>query len=433
MLEEEDKTKQLPEKKLPERNTSLVKAIFNLSKSAIGLGAIFLPGNLQRMGLIGGILMITVGAITSAISLHLLGEMSHYYVKGDYFELGLIAFGDRMAVITTVNLILFQIGGMIAYCKFAGSYFSSALGLFLKASGNVPWWRSYQFLSIIIGTFFLVPLSLLKDMSKLGYSSIAGMMCIFYITLLTVIDYLASGKVPGAEYTLMRIGSDFLNTFSSIMFAFVNQFTLVALIPVLTNPSKIRRSGLVFSSSSIVTVVYLLIGICGYLHFGNGVARDILSAPASPSMFYAVARLSVSIVIICSYPLQVDPTRTAADHLVGKLFSKTRFNQTYQTATWRRHISWTFILVYIPLIFAITAANYVEPALEIFSSACGAFLIFVLPAAFFLKLGKRDKIMPMSMFEKSLAFFNFGFGVIVSVGGTIGAVIDIVRKIKSKS
>jgi amino acid permease len=431
MSSEEVKIEQKPEKKLPLRNTSLTKAVFNLSKSAIGLGAIFLPGNLQRMGLIGGIFMITVGAITSAISLHLLGEMSHYYLIGDFFELGMAAFGDNMAVFVSVVLVLFQVGGLIAYCKFAGSYLSSALGLFLKASGSIPWWRSYRFLSIIIGSFFMFPLSLLKDMSKLGYISIAGMLCIFYITVLTVIDYFVEGKVPNTDYTMIRVGSDFLNAFSSIMFAFVNQFTLLALIPVLINPRNLRRSSLISSSSSIVTLVYLLIGICGYLHFGNNVASDILSAPESPSMFYAVARMLVSVVLICSYPLLLDPPRTAADHLTAKIFARTRFHQAFQAAKWRRHITWTFIIVFIPLLFAITAADYVEPVLEIFSSACGALLVFVLPSAYFIKLGRKEKVMPSRLPERILAYFNFIFGVIICIGGTIGAIIDVVRKIKS--
>lgn len=269
-------------------------------------------------------------------------------------------------------------------------------------------------------------------MSKLGYTSIAGMICIFYITLLTVIDYLVEGRIPNATYTLFRFKSDFLSSFSSIMFAFVNQFTLVALIPVLINPSKNRRSALISSSSSIVTIVYLLIGICGYLHFGNDVPRDILSAPRKPSVFYAIARMSVGVVLICSYPLQLDPTRAAADHLLSRILSKTRFIEAYKKANMKRHVIWTFALIFIPMLFAIVAADYTELVLELFSSACGALLVFVLPSVYFLKLAKKEKIMMVVFREKMLAYFNLIFGIIVCIGGTIGAFIDVYRKIFNK-
>ena len=428
------KTVDEPPTQKPEhiRNTSLLKATFNLTKSAIGLGAVFLPGNLQRMGLLGGISMILMGAFTSAISLHLLSQMSHYLGVADYFELGMHAYGPRMAMVDTIALILFQIGGLIAYCKFAGSYFSSAIQLFLNtATETVPWWRSYQFLSIILGCCFIFPLSLMKDMSKLGYTSIAGMTCIFYIAGLTVVDFIIEGRVPGADYTLLRIKSDFLSAFSSILFAFVNQFTLVSLIPVLLNPSRLRRASLISSSASIVTTVYLCMGISGYLHFGDQVARDILSAPTKPSIAYGIARLLVSVVLVCSYPLQLDPTRSALDHLFGQFLSSAKRDVYFRTF-YRRHVIWTLLLVLVPLLIAVTAADYAEPILEVFSSACGALLVFVLPAAYFLKLSAKGTKMPVRFTEKILAYFILIFGAVVCVGGTIGAIIDIVRRLRGQ-
>jgi amino acid permease len=466
------------------RNTNLLKAVFNLTKSAIGLGALFLPGNVRRMGLVGGALMIAVGALTSGASLHLLSRLAHHYNVGDYFELGMAAFGPRMALLDTVMLVVFQLGGLIAYTKFAGSYLSSGIQLFIvlrdpeAATPSIPWWRGYQFLSVVLSAVLIFPLSLLGDLSILGYTSLAGMLCILYNAVLTVVDFAmaaAKGQLDRSLYTMFRFRSDFLSSFASIMFAFVNQFTVVALMPVLKRPTTARRATLVGSSSSIVTAVYMAMGLCGYLHFGDLVPEDILSA--SVSTWYAVGRLLVSVILIVSYPLQLAPTRSACDHLflqcLGGKEGKVR--SWLRTRNLFRHAMWTVLLVALPCVIAVSAVQYVQPLLELTSSACGATLVYILPAVYFLQLthslrflsrlkkprknendqgdkedeekeregeGSQHQLLikerkqlehPNSVSplkakraETIAAYILLVFGVVVCIGGTVGAFIVII-------
>jgi amino acid permease len=422
------------------RNTSAVKAVFNLTKSAIGLGALFLPGNLKRMGLVGGTLMILLASLTCTLSLHFLARTTaHHPHTGDYFGIGARVSGGGHAAVVAAALVLFQIGGLIAYAAFAGQYTTGGIRLLFGVGGG-RWWLSPQLMSIVLATVFIFPLSCMRDMSRIANASILGMVCVFYIFGLTVLDFLvhlARGGAIAADITLFRVRSDFLNALSSIVFAYVNHFTLVSLIPVLVKPSPARRTAVIASSSLLVTMVYLGTGLCGYLHFGDQVAGDILSS--GRGVAYGIGQLAMGLVLIASYPLQCDPTRTASDKLLLQAIKSPLLQNSPQT----RHYAWTAFYVLVPTLIAVTLRPYVMPILEVFSSACGSLLVFILPPFYFLQTVKRSSggggdgtvkdthSMRMHTWEWIFAYCNIVFGVVVLFGGTIGAVIDMVRQFRS--
>ena len=431
-------------------NTSLMRAVFNLTKSAIGLGALFLPGNMKRMGLVGGVLMLVLGAVTCSLSLHFLARTSHKHNVSDFFKMAHRVAGGRHASGVALALVLFQFGGLIAYASFVGQYMAGFLSIVVKNRSNNTgggFFTSPGFLSCVLCAVFIFPLSCMHDMRKIANASIAGMICVFYIFTLTVVDFLVDlgrGRTAGSEsITLFRLKSDFLNTFSNMVFAYVNHFTLVSLVPALKNRSWPRRAALIWSSSGIVTAVYVGMGVAGYLHFGNSVTPDILSAPAKPGIAYALGRLAMSLVLIASYPLQCDPTRTASDQLLLEFVNP---NSWVSRNPRVRHYAWTLFFVFGPCLIAVTLRAYVMPILEVFSSACGSLLVFILPPYYFLKLvgggfrwtemsskpvSSGDTFNKVHGYERVLAYFNICFGVVVLIGGTVGAVMDMIKKFSS--
>src|SRR5262245_1988957 len=76
------------------RNVSLLAAIFNLTKSAVGVGTLFLHSKLVSLGFRAGLAAILVAATMSTLSLHLLSRMAHNCSTGDYFVLGRLALGQ---------------------------------------------------------------------------------------------------------------------------------------------------------------------------------------------------------------------------------------------------------------------------------------------------------------------------------------------------
>lgn len=63
-------------------------------------------------------------------------------------------------------------------------------------------------------------------------------------------------------------------------------------------------------------MIYEILGILGYLTFGSNVSSNLISDYHN-SMFIAICRLAISILVLFSYPLQVHPCRASLD----KVFS----------------------------------------------------------------------------------------------------------------
>lgn len=76
-------------------------------------------------------------------------------------------------------------------------------------------------------------------------------------------------------------------------------------LPVQSTLYVLAQAGL-FSLAIADTMRFLqLIGILGYLSFGDNVGTNIITMYPSTSLFVCIGRLSIVILTLCSYPLQV--------------------------------------------------------------------------------------------------------------------------------
>ena len=79
-----------------------------------------------------------------------------------------------------------------------------------------------------------------------------------------------------------------------------------------------RVNTAILSSIGTGGLVYLIVGVLGYLSFGGNVGDNIIAMYPSTSLFVCFGRVSIIVLTIFSYPLQVHPCRASLD----KVFSK---------------------------------------------------------------------------------------------------------------
>lgn len=70
------------------------------------------------------------------------------------------------------------------------------------------------------------------------------------------------------------------------------------------------------SSIGGAAAVYVSVAVLGYLEFGNKLGDNIIAMYPSSSIFVAVGRLSIVLLTIFSYPLQIHPCRAAVDKVI---------------------------------------------------------------------------------------------------------------------
>lgn len=395
-------TQERPSEKL--RNTSMVRACFNLTKSAVGIGTLSLPSTIKKLGWALGLPMIVIASLLCTVSHHFLARLAANTDIADFYGLGKLAYGSVGEMTAVAATLLYLFGALLAYCRYAGDYIASAVGYLFSLDAN-NWLVYPPYMTILVSAVFIFPLACLKDLSKLANASILGMMCIGYITVLTIVDYFVHTPEPAPTIVPAKFSFEIFECFSVFLFAFLNHFTTVALVPVLIRPTPARRHQLIVTSQIATTTIYLLVAAFGYLHFGDGVTRDILAA-RKVNLPYALGKLAIGITIIVSYPLLLDPVRSATDHLITR---------GVKTPSAVRHYALTVGFVASSAVIAATFAKKIDGILDVFSSLAGSLLVFVFPALYFLRMSYKY---PVSGLERGLAYFIVVFGAILCVFGT---------------
>lgn len=408
---------------VPVRTTTLSAAIFNLTKSSVGAGTVFLPDIFYTLGLPIATTLLVSGAVFCSISLYFLGRMAHHCETGDYFKLGRLALGRHGETAVSVSLLLFLIGGLIAYANLTGSYIAAAIGTMrgvdpketLLSSGNI---------TLAAALLFIFPLSCLRDMSMLAKTSILGMISMLYIAGLLAYDAMTHGTSIGIASEVERGTAEIKMTafefaftlcgyVGKLIFAFVNHFTIVSLVPVMKDPSAKSRKMLITASTVGATVIYLMASLGGFYRFGSSAvntdALSVFKAGQAIPLPYTIAQLALGFVLICSFPLLCDPARSCLDSLV--------FGSSSSVSAISRHYLETGLIVAVPTAIAFFLQDQADQFLSLFAGFCGSLLVFSFPGVFFLILSRRFKY-SISSTERSLAYFCVVLGGILAILST---------------
>lgn len=404
--------------KVPLRNTSMTSGIFNLCKSAIGVGILSLPYSMRNAGLILGLVLLAFGSATTTCTLYFLGRIAAHTDLGDYFDVGREAFGSVGEITGLIATALYLFGALIGYASYTSTYLQKFLSFVFSVEADSTWYTNSKLIISICG-MAIFPLACLRDLSKLAKASIVGMICMTFVCGLTVIDYIISSPATKPQYTMINLSPDALKAFSNIIFAFCNHFTLLAIVPRFVDPTPKRRLSMIGISSGIVVMFYFLVSLFGYLNFGDDVVSNILLAKEVTS--YAIAQLLVACVIIVSFPLLCDPTKSCVFMLLNKTIGPAPGEGQI------RNISVTAALVGGSTVVAMFAAKAVLPILGAFTSLCGSLLMFIFPAIYFLKLGKLYKISPT---ERILCYVVIVTGVVVMIFGTYFNFLETISDLK---
>lgn len=131
--------------------------------------------------------------------------------------------------------------------------------------------------------------------------------------------------------------------------------------------------------SSSAAVIYQLIGILGYLTFGETVPSNIMTA-YHDSELINICRAGIVILVLFSYPLQIHPCRASVTHLFPAPSSASPAG-----AEAVKHILITTFLLLITFVISINITQ-LELVLGIIGATGSTTISFILPALFYLKL-----------------------------------------------
>ncbi|XP_058511709.1 sodium-coupled neutral amino acid symporter 2 isoform X3 [Ochotona princeps] len=394
-------------------------------------------------------ILLTFVSIFSLYSVHLLLKTANEGGSLLYEQLGHKAFGMVGKLAASGSITMQNIGAMSSYL-FIVKY---ELPLVIQALMNIEdttglWYLNGDYLVLLVSLLLILPLSLLRNLGYLGYTSGLSLLCMMFFLVVVIykkfqipcpaeVAWLLNETVngtliqPTALLTGVTANETLPDTCTPRYFIFNSQtvyavpiltFSFVchpAVLPIyeeLKGRSRRRMMNVSKISFFAMFLMYLLAALFGYLTFYEHVESELLhtySTVMQTDVLLLIVRLAVLMAVTLTVPVVIFPIRSSITHLLcaAKDFS------------WWRH---SLITVSI-LVFTNLLVIFVPTIRDIFGfigASAAAMLIFTLPSAFYIKLVKKE---PLVSVQKIGALLFLLSGVVVMAGSMALIILDWVH------
>ena len=267
---------------------SIRGSIFAISSLALGTGCLSLPIRFTQMGMVWGLVFLTIAGGIAYWTLTLMIEAAKNSKEKDYSRLVKDSLGKGPAVFLDCVILLYILGVLISYQVIIYSligrvffYFSGRDGDFNTFNDEI--WNTYLYkFPIMLGIcVILIPLCLLKDISKMRFTSLFSIASLIYVIIIIIIQ--APGYYSHYKESIRKeedlsthanfydLSKAFGNTLiffpclATLFFSFTCHAGAFPVYKTLNNPVS-RRMNKVFRRSILLDlIIYYCVGVCGFL------------------------------------------------------------------------------------------------------------------------------------------------------------------------
>ncbi|KAM9328009.1 sodium-coupled neutral amino acid transporter 4 isoform 2-T2 [Pholidichthys leucotaenia] len=458
-------------------HTSFGMSVFNLSNAIMGSGILGLSFAMANTGIVLFTVLLVGVAVLSLYSVHLLLMTAKEGGSLIYEKLGERAFGwpGKMAAFGSITLQ--NIGAMSSYLFIVKYELPEVIRAFLGLEVNSgEWYLNGNYMVVFVSIGVILPLSMLKNLGYLGYTSGFSLSCMVFF--LGVVIYkktqlpcplpffydhlnlsMNASEMSGlhalrnnsAQMDFSRadgspaVGSSHDNphatgvhfephpddveemctpkyfvfnsqtayTVPILAFAFVCHPEVLPIYSELKDRTRKKMQNVSNLSILAMLIMYMLSALFGYLTFYGNVEAELLHTFTRVYKFdtmLQLVRLAVLTAVTLTVPIVLFPIRTSINTL---LFSGREFS-------WIRHI----IIAAGILVFNNMLVIFVPTIRDIFGfigASAATLLIFILPAAFYIRLVKS---VPLRSPKKIGATLFLIMGIFFMIGSLSLIVMD---------
>ncbi|RAL68628.1 hypothetical protein DID88_007341 [Monilinia fructigena] len=371
----------------PHGQASWISSNVNLLNTIVGAGTLAMPLAMSHMGILLGTFVILWSGLMAAFGLYLQSRCARYLDRGtaSFFALSQITYPNA-AVIFDAAIAIKCFGVGVSYLIIIGDLMPGV------ATGFDP-----------EAVFVVIPLSYLRRLDSLKYTSIVALVSIGYLVILVVYHFV-KGIPWQNEVQLEELSGQELfqlyKSFPVIVFAYTCHQNMFSILNEIKDNSPKRTTSVVAASIGSAASIYVLVAITGYLSFGNSVKGNIVG-------------MSIVILVMFSYPLQVHPCRASVDAVLkwrpnswkrrhspngsrcsscpllagGHVRSAARNDTISET----RFAIITTVIIALSYFTAVTVSS-LDKVLAYVGSTGSTSISFILPGLFYYKISSPDSI-----------------------------------------
>ncbi|ORX81387.1 hypothetical protein K493DRAFT_316502 [Basidiobolus meristosporus CBS 931.73] len=402
------------------RTASSTSAYWHLLCILAGSGSLSLPYVLGTTGWIGVIIIVlcTLFAIYNNILLVRCLYANPEKRMNTYTDIGQASFGivGKVAVWFFHNSIV--IGGPIVYMILAGGNIQqlvSQLGVTLKKE----YW-----IMICAATVF-VPFVTFKNIREVTVLSFFGTFTtVFAIIVVVVVSFVGTNHpVPETEPTHTFVSwSHVPLALGSIGFSFGGNVVFPHVEATMKNPKAWNK--VMSLSIGSVSILYLLIAICGYYVFGSSVKAPIFESLSTKDPATIAAMILITLHVLLASPIFLFGFVNELEHSFN--INQERFSKiTYYSI---RTVIRTATIFFVGLIAVVVP--FFGNVMSLIGALSECMTVFVLPVVCYVKLfgWRRCNVVQLIWFAITIAV-----GLVGCVWGSIDAIIALKNDFQGKN
>eukprot|EP00979_Chaetoceros_neogracilis_P008613 scaffold1911_cov266-Chaetoceros_neogracile.AAC.2 len=350
-----------------QKKASIISCVINLLNTVAGAGMLGLPGAYAGSGFFIGTILLFTAAFFSAIGLHLLsvsattaqarmrdGKPASFYnvavTAMPQFAIAIDAavalkcFGVATGYFVTVGDCMVDSFHYV-FRNFSDQTETTAEEIEEMVFTNRQFW-------IISALLFVLPISFFKTLSALKFTSTLSLILIYALAVGIVLY--AQGVFDACENNgthyyppreddqiddtcrgetdLFTDFDDTIKNLSIFVFSFTCHQNVFTISNELKRPTQQRIDKVIILAISSALILYMIVAIEGYRTYGSEVKGDILLNYPQTGLV-TMMRIGIAIMVILSYPLQLDPSRRCLTSLVYALVGRRekRRREQYQS------------------------------------------------------------------------------------------------------
>ncbi|XP_060693825.1 sodium-coupled neutral amino acid transporter 7 [Hemiscyllium ocellatum] len=294
-----------------EGGTPAYGAVFIVVNAALGAGLLNFPyAFFVAGGVVAGIVLQLCLVLFIIAGLVILAYCSQVSSKTTYQEVVRAACGQVIGTICDILIAVYTFGTCIAFLIIIGDQLDKIVGALMHtpegdSSVNGHWYNDRKFTISVTSLLVILPLSIPKEIGFQKYASTLSVLGTWYVTIIVIVKYILpdqgihTGDIPTSPSSWMAV----FNAIPTICFGFQCHVSSVPVFSSMERPGLQRWGWVVTAAVVICLFVYTGTGVCGFLTFGSSVNVDVLLSYPSTDISVTIARASITLCVVTSYPI----------------------------------------------------------------------------------------------------------------------------------
>lgn len=369
----------------------MAACVCNLVNNVAGAGILTLSAGVAKgTGWMQALLISCALGFMSSHTFVLIGEACHLTGETDFKGLWGVTIGQDSAYLVDLLIAIMCFAVTIIYIGILGDVFTPLL-----ASVGLPDAMNGRSTNILaISTLALLPLSLIKNLSALAFTSTLGFASVLYTVAFVVLRSLDGSYALGTgRYVVDQVITQpsFLNkstwniNFASLVLAsnlglaYVAHYNGTIFYRELKHTCPKKFGKMVHIAFGILTVLYSVIMLAGYFTFGDVTQGNILLNYHPSDLLSTLARFATGLSILFGFPLVMVGV---VEGFAGVLSSRFGIDRTLCCETRRSSIIVAILSIVTFLAIAVQDVSFV---VGLTGAAFGSFIVYILPVAIYCK------------------------------------------------